>query len=1021
MAEQRLSQLADQLWPYLARRVAAGNGGGSSGISFTPSAHGALTGLLGDDHPQYLRTDGARTLTGNLAVASGITIDGIDISAHAGDPAAHHEPVTAGNGIAVTGQQVALANGTQQYQVQVTGTSPFAPSWTALASLAGNGLTFTNGQFAVGVTNTGAAGLSVEADQIRLTSSNNPGAAASILATNVAGLLTLVQLTLSERLRASLIDTALGDLALSPASGITTLSSLHASTRVRTPLLDTAAGNMTVSPAADLTLSPGSNLVRLAAGRVLQSDNYASQTTGMRISYAGEGDFRYLFTDELHAKSFIADLEQALAGGQIISKSVAVLAADFALPGAGSAATLQVRDLPSAPNMAVFQSGDYVGLRQFSRSGGSLTIGWAWGTVTNYADQPDGTQTWTFTRHATTPGSASGTIAADSIVLDFGVSGNGFYEVNAIDGLYAANSPYAQIVTWQTHPATQSVRTRFGNLRGITNVDGEFGLFAGSGTAVTDRYVRASSSAVELRNVPLALFDGANNTALLSAGANNNAPFFAMGSPLPTAPLTNSGVWMGLAGGAYQFRVGSISNGQLAQGIHWDGSNLTVRGTIVVTGSFSGVNYAGAATPGGAANSIVNQGALATANSASWTTQVSNRPTELTDGRITTAINSTGVVISRIDPNTNWGANPGAGLAGLLLGGDYMGYWTGTAWRTYMDNAGRFYVNAGAGSNFLSWDGATLTVSGAINVVGGNAATTTYVDTTAAGKANTSLNNSAISTLINGNSIRVGSGTKDSNLNGWNIDSEEIVGQAAGVDQVVLNTSGQIVAGQGAVQLSSTGIGVASSASTLIERNGYRLLSSDLSRVLGGIYGYMGSNTDKIEMNVYSATGRHAGMLTVVDAPSSQTADWMLVVRNDIYNYSLTVSTQYGLSLTGNTFVTGRFDVSGVLGSDWSNVAFSSGWSNYGNGYHSCQYRRFGDRISLRGLAYSSSTNTIVTTLPSGYRPSARRLFWVWSYVPGSGLTSRRIDILTTGEIQTVDWTPNNGSLFSFDEISFSL
>jgi len=904
----------------------------------------------------------------------------------------------------------------------------------------------------------------------------------------------------------------------------------------------------------------------------------------MRISYAGEGDFRYLFTDELHAKSFIADLEQALAGGQIISKSVAVLAADFALPGAGSAATLQVRDLPSAPNMAVFQSGDYVGLRQFSRSGGSLTIGWAWGTVTNYADQPDGTQTWTFTRHATTPGSASGTIAADSIVLDFGVSGNGFYEVNAIDGLYAANSPYAQIVTWQTHPATQSVRTRFGNLRGITNVDGEFGLFAGSGTAVTDRYVRASSSAVELRNVPLALFDGANNTALLSAGANNNAPFFAMGSPLPTAPLTNSGVWMGLAGGAYQFRVGSISNGQLAQGIHWDGSNLTVRGTIVVTGSFSGVNYAGAATPGGAANSIVNQGALATANSASWTTQVSNRPTELTDGRITTAINSTGVVISRIDPNTNWGANPGAGLAGLLLGGDYMGYWTGTAWRTYMDNAGRFYVNAGAGSNFLSWDGATLTVSGAINVLGGNAATldnvtgainlvanasfetdtnndgladgfsiynndggsvpttasrvagekstwaqriswtgtnattkgiyfhagtrrastdyvitfwartntavslalahnihpttTTYLRWPTAGtswqfyaarlqwtssntdnwhlsiaataaiangwiefdnvmvvegseivpwtvapsdKANTSLDNSVLSTLINGANIRVGSGTKDVNLNGWNIDVGEIVGQAAGVDQVVLNTSGQIVAGQGAVQLSSTGIGVASSASTLIERNGYRLLSSDLSRVLGGIYGYMGSNTDKIEMNVYSATGRHAGMLTVVDAPSSQTADWMLVVRNDIYNYSLTVSTQYGLSLTGNTFVTGRFDVSGVLGSDWSNVAFSSGWSNYGNGYHSCQYRRFGDRISLRGLAYSSSTNTIVATLPSGYRPSARRLFWVWSYVPGEGSTSRRIDILTTGEIQTVDWTPNNGSLFSFDEISFSL
>ena len=38
----------------------------------------------------------------------------------------------------------------------------------------------------------------------------------------------------------------------------------------------------------------------------------------------------------------------------------------------------------------------------------------------------EGTQTWTFTRHATTPGATTGTIAADSIALDFGVSGNGF-------------------------------------------------------------------------------------------------------------------------------------------------------------------------------------------------------------------------------------------------------------------------------------------------------------------------------------------------------------------------------------------------------------------------------------------------------------------------------------------------------------------------------------------------------------------------------------------------------------------
>ncbi len=72
--------------------------------------HGALSGLLDDDHEIYLLAAGGRTLTGNLPVAAGVTIDGIDLSAHAADPAAHHALVTAGNAaISVAGQAVSLA------------------------------------------------------------------------------------------------------------------------------------------------------------------------------------------------------------------------------------------------------------------------------------------------------------------------------------------------------------------------------------------------------------------------------------------------------------------------------------------------------------------------------------------------------------------------------------------------------------------------------------------------------------------------------------------------------------------------------------------------------------------------------------------------------------------------------------------------------------------------------------------------------------------------------------------------
>src|SRR3990167_4503994 len=48
----------------------------------TTEAHSLHSGLLSDDHTQYLLADGSRNLTGNLAVSAGVTIDGIDVGAH---------------------------------------------------------------------------------------------------------------------------------------------------------------------------------------------------------------------------------------------------------------------------------------------------------------------------------------------------------------------------------------------------------------------------------------------------------------------------------------------------------------------------------------------------------------------------------------------------------------------------------------------------------------------------------------------------------------------------------------------------------------------------------------------------------------------------------------------------------------------------------------------------------------------------------------------------------------------------
>lgn len=553
---------------------------------------------------------------------------------------------------------------------------------------------------------------------------------------------------------------------------------------------------LSLSNAGIATATVSASGIDLQSGKYIGSYDYASQSAGWRVDSLGGADFRYLYADQLHVKSFIADLEQALAGGQIISKSVAVLASDFVAPYAGGTQLLTVEDLPSASNMAVFEANDIVLMRQMSRAGGTLSVGYCWGAVTGYTDGT-GTQTWTFTRSGTTTynnitqrgtatsnstssgtsttvtkptgvvsgdvmlavvthdgsadtitatgwtiigaytsgtdinfamyyrvaGGAEGsnysfstvsshalaasivayynvttspvfddysistnsastsmtgttvfgtatanmlvflggitnnsastppsgmtelidagssgirvyvahqtlaasgetgskvatisashasivgmvalrptysamsaeagtvtpgsTIEADGLVLDYGVSGNGVYEVNAIDGTYGANSPYAQVYTWTTHPATGSVvRTRMGNLVGISGASaGEYGLYAGDGAiATTSQYMRISTAGVQLNNIPIKLYNAGTQTVNIDSAGTD--------------------IW-----------VGTSSSDKRLQ---WNGTSLNLNnsaGTAVITFDNSGGSYfAGAMTIGGSGGIYQGSGTFA--------------------------------------------------------------------------------------------------------------------------------------------------------------------------------------------------------------------------------------------------------------------------------------------------------------------------------------------------------------------------------------------------------------------------
>jgi hypothetical protein len=325
-----------------------------------------------------------------------------------------------------------------------------------------------------------------------------------------------------------------------------------------------------------LKLQPNGGDLHIDAGTTKTTD-YASQTTGWAITEPGSGDFRSLYADELHAKSFIADLEQALAGGQIITKSVAVLTS-FTCPALGATATLTVEDLPGAPDMQVFDVSDAVAARTFARASQSLTIGDCVGTVSAPDTSGSGTQSWTFTRG--TGGNGGGmavdtVVPAKTLVLDYGTSGAGYYEVNAIDGTDAINSPYAQVVTWATAPvaANRTVRARYGKLTGVTSNANEYGLLAGSWA--DKQYFRASNAAVELYGVNFSMFDGATEVFKI----DRTAPSLALGGALPSAYGTGTGVWMGKDSGVYKFRVGNPAGSRVT----WDGTDLNIVGSITAT------------------------------------------------------------------------------------------------------------------------------------------------------------------------------------------------------------------------------------------------------------------------------------------------------------------------------------------------------------------------------------------------------------------------------------------------------
>ena len=507
-------------------------GGGGSATD-----HGSLTGLGDDDHPHYLRADGTRAMTGSLTMGSGLTVDGVDISAHAADANAHHAAVTAFDAsiAIVPNQMLRVKTGTNSglgvggdgliVQPKTDGGLETSASGVGVKLPTNSGLVTTSSGLYIGtpgtITATSSSGVTGAAHNHAVTSSNDTsgGIATTLLASSSEGGLGVARLgvgiapntSAAAYIRAKATD----DYSI-------LLKQLSGQTADMWRVEDTA----------------GNPLIRLTGGGDLESGTpgFTSGQTGWQIAANGDAEFNDVFVrGELHATTFVAD-EMHATGGTLAVMTVAKVApavggSDNTLPSTGSSFTLNVQASYDT-GLCYFSANDVIRIKTMGEiaSGGSLDLYDIYLTVTSVGSQAGrdlangeaGYHPLTCVRRY---GGATGFVipAGSAAVRWAKVSQGSGYTGGIILTSDLQYSPYIDIftvdatqtgATWQSAPVTPKPRVRVGNLRGVLGKSAdEWGMAAGtdlSDATTAARYIVASDLGLDLRNIDLSIYSGAD-------------------------------------------------------------------------------------------------------------------------------------------------------------------------------------------------------------------------------------------------------------------------------------------------------------------------------------------------------------------------------------------------------------------------------------------------------------------------------------------------------------------------------
>jgi len=287
-----------------------------------------------------------------------------------------------------------------------------------------------------------------------IASSSNPGAAASILATDASGYLTTVRLTATDRI---FVNAATANLLLK----------------------DTSTGWQSAS---SLVITPLNN-------NAVRSTNFTAGLLGWSINAAGDAEFNNILArGELRASVFKVNEIAATAGTFGVFYSAANAYADFTTAGSvGGAFSFQAKNSDTAA--ALFAVGDRIRIKAYI--GGGVIIADAWAEITSAVNSSTFTTYGAILRSGTT----SATVRAGTAILDYGpAAGAGFITLSA-DGTVGA-SPNLTMATHAGSPwATVTTVARLGNLNGSFGYSSAvYGLGVGQYGVASDSWITIANS-----------------------------------------------------------------------------------------------------------------------------------------------------------------------------------------------------------------------------------------------------------------------------------------------------------------------------------------------------------------------------------------------------------------------------------------------------------------------------------------------------------------------------------------------